>query len=85
MFMAGKLQKLMQASKVISIGTRVAWFLLITSRVVKAMQLAEECLIVLNNTVLRENIKIFNIFYFQISVIVSNAYRNIYDYTRAIE
>ena len=85
MFMAGKLQKFMQASKVISIGTRVAWFLLITSRVVKAMQLAEECLIVLNNTVLRENIKIFNIFYFQISVIISNAYRNIYDYTRAIE
>ena len=79
------MQKVMQAFDVISIGITVANFLVNTNRVVKGIQLAEECLIVLNNTVLRENTKIFNIFYRYISVIFSNAYSNIYDYTREIE
>ena len=83
--MAGKMQKVMQACDVISLGTTVADFLINTNRVVKGIQLAEECLIFLNNTVLRENTKMFNIFYRYISAIISNAYRNIYDYTREIE
>ena len=83
--MAGKEQKVNQALQVISIGTDVANFLISTNRVVKGIQLAEECLIVLDNTVLRENTKIFNELYCYISVMISNAYCNIYDYTRAIE
>ena len=83
--MAGKEQKVNQAFQVFFIGTTVANFLIDTNRVAKGIQLAEECLIVLNNTVLRENTKIFNIVYRYISVIMSNAYCNIYDYTRAIE
>ena len=79
------MQKVMQACDVISIGITVANFLISTNRVVKGIQLAEECNIVLNNTVLRENAKIFNILYRYISVIISNAYSNIYDYTREIE
>ena len=47
--------------------------------------MAEECLIVLNNTVLRENTKLFNTVYRYISVIICNAYCDIYDYTRATE
>ena len=85
MFKAGKEQKVNQALQVISIGTDVANFLISTNRVVKGIQLAEECLIVLANTVLRENTKIFNELYCYISVMISNAYCNIYDYTRAIE
>ena len=84
--MAGKEQKVNQALQVIFIGTAVANFLINTNRVIKGIQLAEECLIVLNNTVLRENTKIFNLCYFYISAIIFNAYSNyIYDYTRAIE
>ena len=83
--MTGKMQKVMQACNVISIGITVANFLISTNRVVKGIQLAEECLFVLNNTVLRENTKIFNILYRYISIIISNAYSNIYDYTREIE
>ena len=86
MFIAGKLQQVMQACAVISIGTTVAKFLITTNRAVKGIQLAEECLIVLNNTVLRENTKIFNANYCYISIIISFAYEHyIYDYTRAIE
>ena len=85
-FMAGKEQKVMQACAVYSIGTTVADFLIKTNRVAKAIQLAEECIIVLNNTVLGENTKIFNLFYCHISVIICDAYSDyIYDYTRAIE
>ena len=85
-FMAGKEQKVNQALQVISIGTTVANFLINTSRVIKGIQLAEECLIVLNNTVLKENTKGFNRLYCYMSVIIFNAYSNyIYDYTRAIE
>ena len=80
--MAGKEQKVMRACAVYSIGTTVASFLINTNRVVKGIQLAEECLIFLNNTVLRD---IFNILYPYICVLISNGYRNIYDYTRAIE
>ena len=84
--MARKEQKVNQAfHEVISIGTTVAWFLLNTNRVVKGIQLAEECLIFLNNTVLRKNTFIFNILYWYISAVISNAYRNIYDYTKATE
>ena len=83
--MAGKEQKVNQAFQVFFIGTTVANFLIDTNRVAKGIQLAEECLIVLNNTVLRENTKIFDTVYRYISVIMSNAYCNIYDYTRAIE
>ena len=83
--MAGKEQKVMQACAVYPIGTTVANFLINTNRVVKGIQLAEECLIALNNTVLRENTKIFNILYLYIRAVISNAYHNIYDYTRAIE
>ena len=79
------MQNVMQACDVISIGITVANFLISTNRVLKGIQLAEECNIVLNNTVLRENAKIFNILYRYISVIISNAYSNIYDYTREIE
>ena len=86
MFMAGKEQNVNQAFQVISIGTTVARFLINTNRVVKGIQLAEECLIVLNNTVLRENTKIFNALYGYISAIIFNAYnKHIYDYTRASE
>ena len=86
MFIAGKLQKFMQAYAVISIGTAVAMFLINTNRVVKGIQLAEECLIVLNNSVLRENTKLFNAIYCYISATISFVYKNyIYDYTRAIE
>ena len=86
MFIAGKLQQVMQAYAVISLGTTVAKFLITTNRAVKGIQLAEECLIVLNNTVLRENTKIFNANYCYISIIISFAYEHyIYDYTRAIE
>ena len=86
MFIAGKLQKVMQAYAVISIGTIVAKFLITTNRAVKGIQLAEECLIFLNNTVLRENTKIFNGNYCYICIIISFAYKNfIYDYKRAIE
>ena len=86
MFIAGKLQQVMQACAVISIGTTVAKFLITTNRAVKGIQLAEECLIVLNNTVLRENTNIFNGNYCYICIIISFAYKNfIYDYTRAIE
>ena len=86
MFIAGKLQKFMQAYAVISIGTAVAMFLINTNRVVKGIQLAEECLIVLNNSVLRENTKLFNGIYCYMSAIISFVYTNyIYDYTRAIE
>ena len=86
MFMAGKGQKVNQAFQVISIGTTVAKILMNTNRVVKGIQLAEECLLVLDNTVLRENTKIFNVRYCDISLIIFNAYSNyIYDYTRAIE
>ena len=86
MFIAGKLQKFMQACAVISIGTVVAEFLITTNRVVKGIQLAEECLIFLNNSVLMENTKIFNGIYCYISIIISFAYKNyVYDYTRAIE
>ena len=84
-FMAGKEQKVNQALQVISIGATVAIFLINTNRVLKGIQLAEECLIVLNNTVLGENTKIFKIFYRYISVTICNAYCLIYDYTRAIE
>ena len=83
--MEGKEQKVNQALQVISIGAAVANFLINTNRVIKGIQLAEECLIVLNNTVLRENTKIFNIFYRYISIIICYAYCYIYDYTRAIE
>ena len=86
MFIAGKLQKFMQAYAVISIGTAVAMFLINTNRVVKGIQLAEECLIVLNNSVLRENTKLFSGIYCYMSTIISFVYTNyIYDYTRAIE
>ena len=86
MFIAGKLQEVMHAYTVISIGTTVATFLINTNRVVKAIQLAEECLIFLNNSVLRENAKIFNGNYWYISIIITSAYGYyIYDYTRAIE
>ena len=85
MFITGNVQKVTQAVEVISIGAVVAKFLLKTNRVEKTIQLAEECLIVLNNTVLRENSKIFNVFYMDISFIFFDAYRYIYDYTRAIE
>ena len=86
MFIAGKLQKFMQAYAVISIGTAVAMFLINTNRVVKGIQLAEECLIVLNNSVLRENTKLFSGIYCYMSAIISLVYTNyIYDYTRAIE
>ena len=85
MLVAGKEQKVNQALQVIFIGAAVATFLINTNWVIKGIQLAEECLIVLNNTVLRENTKIFNALYGYISAIISNAYRNIYDYTRAIE
>ena len=85
MFIAGKMQKVMQAYKVIAIGTAIANFLMNTNRVIKGIQLAEECLIVLNNTVLRENTKLFNTVYRYISVIICNAYCYIYDYTRATE
>ena len=86
MFMARKGQKVNQAFQVISIGTTVAKILMNTNRVVKGIQLAEECLLVLDNTVLRENTKIFNVRYCDISLIIFNAYSNyIYDYTRAIE
>ena len=86
MFIAGKLQEVMQAYKVMSIGTTVATFLINTNRVVKAIQLAEECLVFLNNSVLRENVKIFNGHYWYVSTIISIAYGYyIYDCTRAIE
>ena len=86
MFIAGKLQKVLQAYTVLSIGTTVAMFLINTNRVVQGIQLAEECLIVLNNSVLRENAKIFNGNYCCISIIITLAYGYyIYDYTRAIE
>ena len=86
MFMAGKEQKVNQAFEVISIGTDVANFLIKTNRVVKGIQLAEECLIVLNNTGPRENNKIFNGYYCYISLTIFNAYSNyIHDYTREIE
>ena len=86
MFIAGKLQKVMQASTVLFIGTTVAMFLINTNRVVQGIQLAEECLIVLKNSVLRENAKIFNGNYCYISTIITIAYGYyIYDYTRAIE
>ena len=80
-----KEQKVMQTCDVISIGTTVAAFLIKTNRVVKGIQLAEECLIFLNNTVLREKTKIFTIFFCYICFLIFKAYRNIYDYTRAIE
>ena len=80
-----KEQKVMQACDVISIGTTVAAFLIKTNRVVKGIQLAEECLIFLNNTELREKTKIFTIFFCYICFLIFKAYRNIYDYTRAIE
>ena len=50
-----------------------------------AIQLAEECLIVLNNTVRRDNTKIFNLLYLGISFIFFKAYPYIHDYTRASE
>ena len=74
----------MQALQVF-IGTDIANFLINTNRVVKGIQLAEECLIFLNNAVLRENTKIFNILYREICGAISNAYRIIYDYARATE
>ena len=83
--MVGKEQKVMQACDVISSGTTVAAFLIKTNRVVKGIQLAEECLIFLNKTVLREKTKIFNILFRYICVLIFKAYRNICDYTRAIE
>ena len=83
--MAGKELEAFEALKVCSIGIDVADFLINTNRVVKGIQLAEECLIFLNNTVLRESTNIFNILYRNISVIISNAYSKIYDYTREIE
>ena len=51
----------------------------------KAIQLAEECLIVLNNAVRRDNTKIFNLLYLGISYIFFEAYPYIHDYTRASE
>ena len=83
--MAGKEQKVNQAFQVFFIGTSVANFLINTNRVIKGIQLAEECLIFLNNTVLRENSKIFHELYRSICFTISKAYRDIYDYTRAIE
>ena len=83
--MAGKELEAFEALAVCSIGTDVADFLINTNRVVKGIQLAEECLIFLNNTVLREKTNIFNILYRNISFIISNAYSKIYDYTREIE
>ena len=84
--MAGKEQKVNQALHVIFIGATVANFLINTNRVIKGIQLAEECLIVLNDMVLRENTEIFNLFYCYISAIIFSAYSNyIYDYPRAIE
>ena len=89
MFIAGKLQKfmhVMQAYVDILIGIAVAMFLITTNRAVKGIQLAEECLIFLNNTVLRENTTIFNRSYCQICTLFSFAYGYyIFDYTRAIE
>ena len=84
MFMAGKDKKVNQALQVISIGTDVANFLINTNRVTKGIQLAEECLIVLNDTVPRENTKIFNLSYCYISALIFSVYSNyIYDYPRA--
>ena len=108
MYITGNVQKVLQAFKVISIGTTVARFLLNTNQVVvheaqtyfhrkygcasqtnrvvrKAIQLAEECLIVLNNTVRRDNTEIFNILYLRIIYIFFEAYPYIHDYTRASE
>ena len=89
MFIAGKLQKfmhVMQAYVDILIGIAVANFLITTNRAVKGIQLAEECLIFLNNTVLRENTTIFNRGYCHICYLFSFAYGYyIFDYTRAIE
>ena len=56
------------------------------NRVVRiAIQLAEECLIVLNNTVRRDNTEIFNLLYLDISFIFFKAYPYIHDYKRASE
>ena len=108
MSITGNVHKVLQAYQVISIGTKVATFLLNTNRVVvweaqtyfhrkyvcasqvnrvarKAIQLAEECLIVLNNTVQRDNTEIFNLLYLSISFIFFQAYPYIHDYTRASE
>jgi len=74
--------KVLQAS---FIGFVVARFLRNTSRVVKALELYKECLILLNTIVLEEKQEFVNCCCTDIYTAMLEGYRLIYDYTSAIE
>ena len=67
----------------ISIGLVVATFLLNTDRGLKAIEVCQECLICLNNEVLKAG-KLFNLINICIYQTFFNAYCHIPDYTKAL-
>ena len=68
----------------ISIGLVVATFLLNTGRALKAIEVCQECLILLNNGVLKTGGEIFNFINIRMYQTILRAYCLIPDYTKAL-
>ena len=70
--------------QVVFMGLFVATFLLNTGRGIKAIEVCKECLIFLNNKVLKTEREIFNLLNTAIYKIIFKAYYVIHDYTKAL-
>ena len=80
-----ELQELEVVLQAITIGSIVAFFLFNTSRVLKAVELWKECLIILNNKALDKNNMIIKLYYEQIRWIVIEGCCRINDYQTGIK
>ena len=67
------------------ISMKIAAFLLNTGRVLKAIMLCKECLILLSNKALDKKQELVNLSYTGLYAIMVKGYRHIFDYTSAIE
>ena len=74
-----------QVLMAICVGTVVAHYLLGTSRVVKAIELCKECLILLNNKALQSKNELLRSVYIRIYSTMFTGYSRISDHTRGIE
>lgn len=70
---------------VLSIGIRIATFRLNAGRVLKAIMLCKEYLILLSNKALEKEKELVNLSYIGIYAIMVKGYSHIFDYTSAIE